>query len=1676
MHKMASPQHKKQKNLLNHSKTSVTCTNMPESLFDAAAAKRHFSKFGRVTKILMRPKHHMCIIEYDSPIAAERAVLNAGAYDGFTFDVTRQRMRRSKKEDDPDWLPDSDVEEELSAMSGVPIQRSTRQKPMDVEKPERAKKIVMFKGKKVTKRKEEDIVFPEVSTTESSMTSSTMASTLSTSDAALELHQLRSRIANVPDEQWRILDARDKILRSWGGTGARVKIGGATIGTCPDMCPEKERLHRQAEHQVMTLETNLNSEGLMEPTRAVKQYSRSSADQEIPMCYELRPPRVLLMTCSYLLNEIADTERQVSLADWFHFMWDRLRGIRKDITQQGLCCGDSIRLVEMCARFHAHCAARLADLEHTQFDQKLNTDNLTKCLQTLKHMYADVSVEDKPNEAEFRGYIALLNLGDSNFWWELKRLPQEIQKSESITFVMQVFNALDNNNYVRFFRLIKEKATYLQACILLRYFNDVRARALARIVKSYSPRGGSRYPAHELMLSLAFESPESMKAFISHYGLRFGKVDDGELSVILDRNQFIEDSDPYPIARARTLIESKRKCSVGETIAGGLLPEKNYSNHSLHTSFNKNGNLKELALLAEDQNYNTLNDSNRNVNSLKAELEKLNDDKSNISRKPNEQQQVLAKPVVNQKIISAKYENERENTNAPDLFTFVKPTKIVSKFTMGLEIDTIDKFVFSSPYRMKKIVSDGTILKIEHGKAVFKKETPVFTELKSKDILFKVNKTGNNSIFNQSSSKAVGNGNSATNSLFNASNNLLQNNKAFASTMPSQLFSEASNSNIFQKKNEQKSFVQQNSSQNNPFTQKDESIFGSASITGQKTNNIFAKPIQNCNDKVQDMDPKNLFRSVQPNSDSSEGVNKAKSIFGNASKNTTGLINGTDGKYSIFKNSNSVQHSLAANIFNSAKSLNDNVYDFNAKLEDSVLKRDSDEHSTLREHKLSQIKYLEEQRKLEELQREELRKQELRKLEEEKALQEEKRKQELRQEEKRKQEERVKEELKKRLEEEKRQAEEQKRKEEEEEEKRNRRRRNLLDETPVWLPDHSPEQEAKCLKRRAERSVLENMKALRKGNKFATGLKTSPTPQPYDIMEIVKSSMLKKGRHIKYTCDKCCFWKVTLVIKGANTWINRKVELKPFLLRLFSDNMRHESECLIQVKKYSLKNLMDFGISVSLVDEQKNNNFSEALDGTNALLFYVSENDDTIMSRIESILRCKYAYQLVPLVVITSCKDTSAISAMKNQLSEYVNQRLISRYKIGLVNNENIFESLDILTNTSLKWLAKHSPSAPRLEVDLVKSICQRYLGTEIWCRLKSERQNRLSSVLSNPNKLIEIYNLAVDKLTAIITDENLFNYPLFPLELRKYLNHTNPYPKPNEYITSNLRTTENVSAIKDIMKHLKLIQSPTNFRAFDLESMQEQIRDYCIRIGWFDDPEGVLCKVVATMSDEFSHLESTRDQIGQHYETYDIMDVLNVVVYEKINSISDSKGLLAIYDKATLDDYRIAQWWYETKVVTNRKHKIDIKEDEVDCVIAAKRRKLSESMYNTLILHENDVTMVEESIKAADITISRLQCLNKTVEELELKVEKQKLKSTEFENMLKAALMNINYITELEVASTLVAMTLNSMQKRCGRPGSVHPQHSLVMLPLARTRAPSMDGYHPWRELKENYAQWLHR
>merc|ERR1719233_2885955 len=90
------------------------------------------------------------------------------------------------------------------------------------------------------------------------------------------------------------------------------------------------------------------------------------------------------MSQFYVLNPEYTGE---TVGDWFEFMWSVTRAIRKDITQQNSSDLVSLSIVEKCARFHIFCAERLCEEDAHNFDRKLNDENLTKCLRTLKLFY-----------------------------------------------------------------------------------------------------------------------------------------------------------------------------------------------------------------------------------------------------------------------------------------------------------------------------------------------------------------------------------------------------------------------------------------------------------------------------------------------------------------------------------------------------------------------------------------------------------------------------------------------------------------------------------------------------------------------------------------------------------------------------------------------------------------------------------------------------------------------------------------------------------------------------------------------------------------------------------------------------------------------------------------------------------------------------------------------------------------------------------------------------------------------------------------------------------------------------------------------------------------------------------------------------------------------------------------
>ena len=72
--------------------------------------------------------------------------------------------------------------------------------------------------------------------------------------------------------------------------------------------------------------------------------------------------------------------------------------------------------MEKCVRFHIFCAERLCEEDMHSFDDKINNENMTKCLQTLKENYCDLEKKQVfcPNEAEMRCYMVLMNLNQGD--------------------------------------------------------------------------------------------------------------------------------------------------------------------------------------------------------------------------------------------------------------------------------------------------------------------------------------------------------------------------------------------------------------------------------------------------------------------------------------------------------------------------------------------------------------------------------------------------------------------------------------------------------------------------------------------------------------------------------------------------------------------------------------------------------------------------------------------------------------------------------------------------------------------------------------------------------------------------------------------------------------------------------------------------------------------------------------------------------------------------------------------------------------------------------------------------------------------------------------------------------------------------------------------------------------
>ncbi|XP_061679793.1 germinal-center associated nuclear protein [Syngnathoides biaculeatus] len=538
--------------------TIIQCRNVPPALNKRDIIQKHFSRFGKVCRVCCRPARNTAIVQFDNHGSASKAKKRGKLLHRHELLLLWQRKKQSASQANM-----------TSASS--PGGKNTRPVVRKEEDEGKSEEIPNFKVSSPLRR-------PVLSSTfcRSSPVKKPICKTLQF-DSELQkenvmmtqssecLIPLIGIVAETSEDKYRLLEQRDKILRHGRPKSMDMDLSKVFVGTCPDMCPEKERYMRETRNQLNLYEVLPDTE-MVDHAAAIKEYSRSSADQEEPLPHELRPLPVLSMTMDYLVTQIMDQGHD-TLRDWYDFLWNRTRGIRKDITQQHLCCPLTVSLIEKCTRFHLHCAHHLCEEPMSVFDVKINNENLTKCLQTLKEMYEDLMDRQIycPCEAEFRQYSVLLKLNDGDILREVQQFRDVVRNSPEVCFAVEAFAALNNNNFVRFFKLVT-RASYLASCLLHRYFNQVRAKALKTLTIAHTvgPRATS-FPLEDVVRMLMFCSAKEATHFIQQFSLN---VSEG----VVDLNRIAYQEPELLSQKKSAIIQAKKTTLTGEVVYGGPLP------------------------------------------------------------------------------------------------------------------------------------------------------------------------------------------------------------------------------------------------------------------------------------------------------------------------------------------------------------------------------------------------------------------------------------------------------------------------------------------------------------------------------------------------------------------------------------------------------------------------------------------------------------------------------------------------------------------------------------------------------------------------------------------------------------------------------------------------------------------------------------------------------------------------------------------------------------------------------------------------------------------------------------------------------------------------------------------------------------------------------------------------
>lgn len=257
---------------------------------------------------------------------------------------------------------------------------------------------------------------------------------------------------------------------------------GDVEGQCMAMCPPAEIEERKLMHTISPFE---RTNGQVDPAKCVKAYSRSDAGKQRESATTIRPPPILQKTLEYLMT-LLDSETE--LHKTCHFLSDRMRSIRKDLSMQAYST-TGMEIVQTVCRFLLYCQYALCD--NTQvFSLSQNRKQIADSLITLNHYYTDFCERQIacPSIHEFVAYRMLLNLNNPSEFQQACFDAQiyGVLSDPLVRQCLRIERAYSTCDYTAFFALLRSSATpFLCKCATSLLWTPFRIQQLQVLQRAY---------------------------------------------------------------------------------------------------------------------------------------------------------------------------------------------------------------------------------------------------------------------------------------------------------------------------------------------------------------------------------------------------------------------------------------------------------------------------------------------------------------------------------------------------------------------------------------------------------------------------------------------------------------------------------------------------------------------------------------------------------------------------------------------------------------------------------------------------------------------------------------------------------------------------------------------------------------------------------------------------------------------------------------------------------------------------------------------------------------------------------------------------------------------------------------------------------------------------------------